>query len=140
VGNPRNRHAETLYQCDFFSKRIVTKFGLQQYFVLVFLHLGSRKVYATRCTRTPNATWMKEQAKKFVKRVKANGQEITLLFRDRDGIYRSGFDNVFRDAGINVRKNSIRAPNLQAHIERFIQSLQQEALDHFIVFGEKHFD
>ena len=35
---------------------------------------------------------------------------------------------------------AISAPNLQAHIERFIQSLQQEALDHFIVFGEKHFE
>ena len=140
MGNPRKRHAETLYQCDFFFKRIVTKFGLQQYFVLVYLHLGSRRVYMTKCTRTPNATWMKEQAKKFVEHVKTNGQEITLLFRDRDGIYRSGFDNMFRDAGIKVRKNSIRAPNLQAHIERFIQSLHQEALDHFIVFGEQHFD
>ena len=63
---------------------------------------------------------MKEQAKKFVEHVKANGQGNTLLFRDRDGIYRSGFDNVFDnvfgDAGIKVRKNSIRAPNLQAHI------------------------
>ena len=83
---------------------------------------------------------MKEQAKKFVEHVKANGQEITLLFRDRDGIYRSGFDKVFRGAGVTVRKNSIRAPNLQAHIEQFIQSLQREALDHFIVFGEQHFD
>tara|TARA_R100000789_G_C3021579_1_gene153621 strand:- start:89 stop:712 length:624 start_codon:yes stop_codon:yes gene_type:complete len=125
------RHAEMLYQCDFFSKRIVTKFGLQQYFVLVFLHLGSRKVYVTKCTRKPNATWMKEQAKKFVEHVKANCQEVTLLLRDRDGIYRSGFDKVFRDAGIKVKKNSVRAPNLQAHIERFIQSLQQKALDHF---------
>ncbi len=133
------RHAETLYQCDFFSKRIVTKFGLQQYFVLVFLHLGSRRGYVTKCTRKPNAPWMKEQAKKFVEHVKAGGQEVTLLLRDRDGIYRSGFDKVFRDVGIKVKNNSVRASNLQTHIERFIQSLQQEALDHFIVFGEKHF-
>lgn len=77
---------------------------------------------------------------KFVEHLKASGQEVTLLLRDRDGIYWSGFDKVFRDAGIKVKKNSVRAPNLQAHIERFIQSLQQEALDHFIVFGEKHFD
>ena len=44
------RHAETLYQCDFFSKRIWTKYGLKQSFVLVFLHLGSRKVFVTKCT------------------------------------------------------------------------------------------
>jgi len=105
-----NRHAETLYQCGFFSKRIWTKFGLQQYFVLVFLHLGSRKVFVTKCTRKPTATWMKDQAEKFVKHVKAAGQQVTLLLRDRDGIYSCGFDTVMRDAGIKVKKNSVRAP------------------------------
>jgi hypothetical protein len=30
--------------------------------VLVFLHLGSRKLFVTEFTRKPNATWMKEQA------------------------------------------------------------------------------
>ena len=134
------RHAETLYQCDFFSKRIWTRYGLQQYFVLVFLHLGSRKVFVTPCVRRPNAAWMQEQAQKFVKHVHAEGQQPTLLFRDRDGIYCHEFDQVLCDADIAVKKNSVRAPNMQAHIERFIQSLQQEALDHFIVFGEKHFD
>ena len=49
-------------------------------------------------------------------------------------------DAALRRAGITVTLNSFRAPNLQAHIERFIQSLQQEALDHFIVCGAKHFD
>ena len=72
--------------------------------------------------------------------MKTSDQEVTLLLRDRDGIYRSGFDKVIQDAGIKVKKNSVRTPNLQAHIERFIQSLQQEALDYFIVFGEQHFD
>ena len=29
---------------------------------------------------------------------------------------------------------------MNAFIERWIQSLKQEALDHFIVFGQEHFD
>jgi transposase InsO family protein len=33
-----------------------------------------------------------------------------------------------------------RTPNLNAYVERFIQSVQVECLDHFLVFGEKHFD
>lgn len=32
-------HADTLWQCDFFSKMVVTKKGLQQAFVLAFLHV-----------------------------------------------------------------------------------------------------
>jgi putative transposase len=78
--------------------------------------------------------------RKFVEHVKASGQEITLLLRDRDVIYGQGFDKTIREAGIRVKKNSVRAPNLQAHVERFVQSFQHEALDHFIVFGEEHFD
>jgi len=33
-----------------------------------------------------------------------------------------------------------RAPNLNAYIERWIQSLKHEALNHFVVFGLEHFD
>ncbi|MBL8823978.1 MAG: transposase [Planctomycetia bacterium] len=29
-------------------------------------------------------------------------------------------------------------PNLNAYAERFVQSIKQEALDHFICFGEDH--
>src|SRR5690606_5040523 len=117
------RHAETLYECDFFSKWIWTRWGLKQSYVLVFLHLGSRKVFVTESTRKPNATWMKEQAGKFVEHVKSSGQEVTLLLRDRDVIYGQGFDKTIREAGIRVKKNSVRAPNLQAHVERFVQSI-----------------
>ncbi len=36
-------------------------------------------------------------------------------------------------------RTSYRAPNINAYIERWLQSLQVECLDHFIVFGEDHF-
>jgi putative transposase len=134
------RHAETLYQCDFFSKRIWTRLGLQQFFVLVFLHIGSRKVFVTKCTNKPTAAWMTEQAEMFVAHSKSEGKPATFLYRDRDGVYAKTFDSTLKAAGIEVRMNPPRSPNLQAHVERFIQSLQHEALDHFVVFGEKHFD
>ncbi len=55
-------------------------------------------------------------------------------------MYSKQFDEVLMAQGIDVKKNVFRSPNLIAYVERFIQSLQQECLDHFIVFGEKHFD
>jgi putative transposase len=33
-----------------------------------------------------------------------------------------------------------RSPNLNAYVERFIQSIQVECLDHILIFGETHFD
>ena len=39
-----NRHAKTMWQCDFFSKKIVSKAGLRDIFVLVFLNVKTRQV------------------------------------------------------------------------------------------------
>ena len=50
------------------------------------------------------------------------------------------FDRIFQERGIEVRSWHIRSPNLNAYVERFIQSIQKECLDHFLIFGEKHFD
>ena len=48
-------HFETLWQCDFFSKRIWTQFGPRQMFVLAFIHLGTRRVFVTPATNSTNA-------------------------------------------------------------------------------------
>ena len=37
-------------------------------------------------------------------------------------------------------KLQFRSPNANAYVERFIQTLQQECLAYFIVFGEQHMD
>ncbi len=39
-----------------------------------------------------------------------------------------------------VKKAAYRSPNTNAFVERFIQTLQQECLDYFIVFGQEHMD
>jgi len=44
------------------------------------------------------------------------------------------------DRTLKVKKHRPASPNLQAHVERWIQSVQQECLDHFIVLGERHLD
>lgn len=33
-----------------------------------------------------------------------------------------------------------RSPNLNACVDRFVPSIQQECLDHFLILGEKHLD
>jgi putative transposase len=50
------------------------------------------------------------------------------------------FDDVLAARGVSSRRLALRAPNTNAYVERFIQSLQVECLDHFLVFGEKHLD
>jgi putative transposase len=62
----------------------------------------------------------------------------TCFLRDRDTKFTRQFDGIFRTEGITPIKLPPKSPNLNAFCERVIQSLQHEALDHFIVLGERH--
>ena len=133
-------HAETLYQCDFFSKKIWTPTGLRQYFVLAFLHVGSRTVFVTKASRKPDAAWMKEQAEAFVEHVESEGRKCEKLIRDYDNMFSTEFEEIIKTTGAEIKKVGPRAANMNAFVERWVQSIQQECLDHFIVFGEDHFN
>ncbi len=133
-------HADTLWQCDFFSKRIATRFGLNQVFVLAFIHIGTRRVFVTQATCKPDSAWMKEQAEAFLDHAKTEGLQAEIVMRDRDGKFENGFDKVVEDGGAEIRKTAHRSPNQNAFIERWVQSIGQECLDHFIAFGERHLD
>ena len=39
------RHAETLWQCDFLATKALTTTGIKDLFLLVFLHVGSRRLF-----------------------------------------------------------------------------------------------
>ncbi len=49
-------------------------------------------------------------------------------------------ERIFEAAGAEGKQTAFRAPNTNAYVERFIQTLQQEVLDLFVVFGEQHMD
>jgi putative transposase len=134
------RHAETLWQCDFFSKRILSRCGLPQAFAMVFLNVATRRVWVSPCTKRPTGVWVKQQVEAFVDATSREGWPVAIVSRDRDKLYRNNFDHLLRLRNIDVDMLSYRSPNLNAYVERFIQSMQVECLDHFLVFGEKHFD
>jgi putative transposase len=135
-------HAATLWQCDFFSHKVLTWSGWKEYFVLAFIHVGSRRVFVSPGTRKPDAAWMQQQAAAFVGHLTETGRTPadTILFRDRDGKYTPPFDDTLKAAGVDVRKAPIRSPNLQAYIERWIQSIRIECLDRVLALGQRHFD
>jgi putative transposase len=133
-------HAETLWQVDFFSKQIWTLKGPQQVFAMVFLHVGTRRVFVTPGTYQPDAAWMKLQAEAFFQYTQTEELGCRFLIRDMDKKYTSDFDRLFKDRKIAVMPVGPRKPNLNAFVERWIQGLKIEALAHFITFSLAHFD
>jgi len=132
------RHAKTLYACDFLSKKIWTKRGLVDYFILVFIHIDSRKVWVSPASAHPNGQWVAQQARNFCIHLDEQGQTITHLIHDRDCKFGGLFDVIIKAQGAKVIRLPIQSPNLNAFCERFIQTLKHECLDRFMVFGEKH--
>ena len=133
-------HAATLVQCDFLSKPVWTPTGLVTLYVLAFIHIGSRRLWLSPSTRHPDAAWVTQQAEHFQQHAKFADLTMTILLRDNDVKYPPAFDEVFRKVNIKVPKMPPRAPNLRAHVERVIQTIQSEVLDSLIVTGERHFN
>lgn len=131
-------HAATLWQCDFFSKKVLTIKGFRDLFVLVFLHVETRRVFISPATYHPNEAWVKEQAEAFLQHAKETSLETKIVMHDRDTKFTASFDAILEAGDLEVKKAAHRSPNTVAFVERFIQTLQQECLDYFIVFGEQH--
>jgi hypothetical protein len=124
--------------CDFFSQKVVTAFGVVEFFVLFFVHVGSRRVHIAGMSTNPDATWVAQQARNVAMFFDEQSTKPTYLLRDNDSKFGAAFDTVFEAKGITVKKVGPRAPNMNAYAERWVQSVRRECLDHFVVFGEGH--
>ena len=132
------QHAATLWQCDFFSVRTLTLTGWKRLYLMVFLHVGTRRVFLSPPTANPNEAWVRQQAAAFVEHAKAEKLEATILFHDRDTKFTAAFDADLKGAGIKVHLAPPKSPNTCAFVERWIGSIRRECLTHFVPLGERH--
>lgn len=133
-------HSDTLWQCDFFSKMVMTSSGLKQAFVLAFMHVKSRRVICSPATIKPDNKWVTSQAKFMLEQARAMQLPVRYLVRDLDFKYSKRFDQVFTENGVSIEPTAPRAPNQNAFVERWVGSIKAECLNHFIVFGLRHLD
>lgn len=54
-------------------------------YVLVFIEIGSRRVYFAGCTTNPNKAWVTQQARQMMWELEDREQPIRFLRRDNDG-------------------------------------------------------
>ncbi len=132
------QHADTLWATDFFSKKVWTMKGLVDVFVLFFIHVESRRVYLAGLTTNPDNMWMKQQARNVCMHWDGWKVKPAMLICDFDTKYTKDFEAILKEENVEVKRVGPMKPNLNAYAERFVQSIKQECLDHFICFGEDH--
>ena len=114
--------------------------GLVDVYFMVFIHLGSRRIWISPCTEQPTGEWTTQQGRNFQMHLDDNAMKCETLMRDRDGKYTSAFDNVFKSTTCEIKLTPIRSPNLQAHVERAIQTIKHEVLNAFCIVTNQHLD
>jgi putative transposase len=129
-------HLDVLVATDFFTTEVWTLGGLVTYYVLFFMHLGSRQVHVAGVTPHPNAAWMKQVARNLTMEEWEFLSPGQYLIHDRDTKCCAAFQQIIDDAGIERVVLPPRSPNLNAYAERWVRSVKEECLSRIILFGE----
>jgi putative transposase len=124
--------AQTVIACDFLTVETVS---LQRLYVLFFIELESRRVWLAGCTRNPSGSWVSQQARNLVIDLAERDHRAHFLIHDRDAKFSAAFDEVFRTDEISVIRTPVRAPNANAHAERFARTPREERLDWQLIVG-----
>jgi putative transposase len=145
-----HNHAREVWACDFLTQ--YTAFFAVAY-VFVIMEIGSRRIVHANVTTNPTLPWVKQQLREATEW----GMAPRFLIHDNDGIfgqygnrvtveqddstrsYRCHLDRWLNEVvGIEGIPIPYGAPNTSPNIERFVRTLREEALDHFIFVTVDH--
>jgi putative transposase len=129
-------HMDVLVATDFFTAEVWTLGGLVTYYVLFFLHLGSRKVQVAGVTPHPTETWMVQMARHVTMEAWGCLSPGQYLIHDRDTKCCAAFQQIIDNAGVERVALPPRSPNLHAYAERWVRSVKEECLSRVILCGE----
>jgi putative transposase len=132
-----HQQGESMLACDFLT---VDTVWLRRLYVLVFLSIGSRRVEYLACTSNPDTTWMLQQARNLLMDLDDRGRQVRFLLHDRDSKFAAAFDAVFTGEGIRIVRTPVRAPNANAHVERWVGSVRRECLDRLLIVGRRQLE
>lgn len=87
---------------------------------------------------THQAEFLAKSSRILLTANEVSGGQVTDVIHDWDTKYMRRFDGVLKSDGVRVHREGPAKPNLNAYAERFVQTIQQECLDHRVMLGEYH--
>ena len=130
-------HWEVLAATDFFTVEVATWHGLVTYDVLVVMELSTRRVHLAGITPHPTEAFMMQCARQLTDPFDGVLLDKRYLIYDRDIKFTAAFDQYLRHQSVEPLVLPPQRPNLNAHCERFIRSIKEEALGGMIFIGER---
>ncbi len=128
----------SIWSCDFMKQEVATDFGVYTYYVMVFIHIGSRKIALSTPTLSPTHEWVLQQAKNQV-HISDWMEDAEFFIRDNDVLYpderyhphltkEQTFDGIIESGtGIKVLHTAYQAPKMNAYCERVIRTIREGA-------------
>jgi transposase InsO family protein len=117
---------------------VVDLFDGTKAYVLAVIEHATRRVRVLGVTLHPTGEWVAQQARNLLMDLGDAGVRARFLFRDRDAIFHSGFDEVFAVAGIEVIRTGVRTPRQNAVMERWFRSVRAELTDRTLIWNVSH--
>jgi transposase InsO family protein len=138
AGQPRqswttfiHNHAGAVLACDFF---LVVTATFQRLYVFVVFDIATRRVAHWNVTEHPTAGWTIQQFRNGL----PTDAAYRFLVHDRDAIFAAAVDDALRSMSLQVLRTPVRAPQANAHCERFIGTARRECLDWVIPLNAPH--
>jgi len=105
--------------------------------VLVVMELATRRVHIAGMTPHPTAAFMQQCARQLTDPFEGFLVSKRYLLHDRDTKFTQAFDGLLKASGVEPIVLPPRSPNLNAHCERFVRSIKEEALAQMVMLGER---
>ena len=103
------------------------------------IDFASRRVYILGSTPHPHELFIRQVSRTLTTADDGLPRAHRVLICDRDAKWSGEVRRLLSDGGIRVVQTRRRAPNANAHAERFVRSIKHECLDRIIPLGERHF-
>jgi len=142
--------AKEVWACDFLAQ-YTALFAVV--YIFVVMEIGSRRIAHVNVTTNPTLSWVKQQIReptpedgipRFI--IHDNdgifgqyGRPVTMEKDDSTRSYRCHLDRWLDEViGIEGIPIPYGAPNASPHVERFVRTLREETLNHFIFLSADH--